>query len=75
MEKTKNDIMEFFKLPLEEKEAIKQLPGLIEGYGQMFVHSEEQKLDWADMLTLVTKPHKDMRFWPTIPSSFRFPFI
>ncbi|PKU87555.1 S-norcoclaurine synthase 1-like [Dendrobium catenatum] len=71
IEKTKTDIMGFFKLPLKEKEAFKQLPGQIEGYGQMFVHSEEQKLDWADMLTLVTKPHKDMRFWPINPSSFR----
>ncbi|XP_020587312.1 S-norcoclaurine synthase 1-like [Phalaenopsis equestris] len=71
IEKTKNDIMEFFKLPHKEKEAIKQLPGHIEGYGQMFVHSEEQKLDWADMLTLVTLPHKDMRFWPKNPASFR----
>ncbi|KAH0466308.1 hypothetical protein IEQ34_006411 [Dendrobium chrysotoxum] len=73
IEKTKDDINKFFKLPLKEKEAIKQIPGHIEGYGQMFVHSEEQKLDWADVLILGILPsqNRDLRFWPTNPSTFR----
>ncbi|KAI0520629.1 hypothetical protein KFK09_008107 [Dendrobium nobile] len=73
IEKTKDDISKFFKLPLKEKEAIKQIPGHIEGYGQMFVHSEEQKLDWADILILAIQPpqNRNMRFWPTNPSTFR----
>ncbi|KAI0520632.1 hypothetical protein KFK09_008110 [Dendrobium nobile] len=73
IEKTKNDIKKFFKLPLKEKEAFKQIPGHIEGYGQIFVHSEEQKLDWADVLTLNIQPsqNRDMRFWPSNPTTFR----
>ncbi|KAH0456750.1 hypothetical protein IEQ34_014657 [Dendrobium chrysotoxum] len=64
---------EFFKLPLEEKEKVAQLSGQIEGYGQAFVQSEEQKLDWGDMLGLATLPPniKQLRFWPTNPPSFR----
>ncbi|XP_020587305.1 S-norcoclaurine synthase 1-like [Phalaenopsis equestris] len=73
IEKTKDDIMKFFKLPLKEKEAVKQLPGHLEGYGQMFVHSDEQKLDWGDALILNTQPFviRDIRFWPANPTTFR----
>ncbi|KAL0913950.1 hypothetical protein M5K25_017445 [Dendrobium thyrsiflorum] len=71
--KLREDIEEFFKLPLEEREKVAQLPGQIEGYGQTFVHSDEQKLDWGDMLALATLPPniKQLRFWPTNPPSFR----
>ncbi|KAJ6806339.1 S-norcoclaurine synthase 1-like [Iris pallida] len=73
IEKMKLDIAEFFKLPLEEKEAYAQLPDGYEGYGQIFVKSEEQKLDWGDMITIFTRPHstRNMRFWPTHPPTFR----
>lgn len=73
MENMKMETEEFFKLPLEEKMACAQLPDSIEGYGQAFVVSEEQKLDWGDMLFLLSKPNsiRKMRFWPTIPTSFR----
>ncbi|XP_017972816.1 PREDICTED: S-norcoclaurine synthase 1 [Theobroma cacao] len=73
IEKMKIDIQEFFELPLEEKMACAQLPNNIEGYGQAFVVSEDQKLDWGDMLFLLPQPVpiRNMRFWPTIPSSFR----
>lgn len=69
----KKDIAEFFKLPLETKKAYSQLPNNIEGYGQVFVVSEKQKLDWADMFYLVARPNeaRDMRFWPAHPPSFR----
>ncbi|CAN1747242.1 2-oxoglutarate-dependent dioxygenase 11 [Linum perenne] len=45
----------------------------IEGYGQAFVVSEEQKLDWGDMLFIHSLPvdARNMRFWPRVPSSFR----
>lgn len=71
--KLRQDIEEFFKLPLEEKEAFAQLPGQIEGYGQAFVQSDEQKLDWGDMLFIGTHPStfKQLRFWPTNPPSCR----
>uniref|UniRef100_A0A0A9BQN4 Fe2OG dioxygenase domain-containing protein n=1 Tax=Arundo donax TaxID=35708 RepID=A0A0A9BQN4_ARUDO len=69
----KRDITEFFKLPLEAKEAYAQVPGGIEGYGQAFVFSDTQKLDWADMFYLMVRPteSRDMRFWSTQPPSFR----
>ncbi|XWS62105.1 hypothetical protein CRYUN_Cryun07bG0182300 [Craigia yunnanensis] len=73
IEKMKIDIQEFFKLPLKEKMAYAQLPNNIEGYGQAFVVSEDQKLDWGDMLFLLPLPVtlRNMRFWPIIPPSFR----
>ncbi|KAK1272466.1 S-norcoclaurine synthase 1 [Acorus gramineus] len=73
IEKMKMDVKEFFRQPLEVKEAHAQLPGDIEGYGQAFVVSDEQKLDWADMVFLKTRPVqlRNFKFWPTQPPSFR----
>ncbi|KAF8661827.1 hypothetical protein HU200_056784 [Digitaria exilis] len=69
----RRDIVEFFKLPLEAKKAYAQLPDDIQGYGQGFVFSETQKLDWADMIYLKLRPmeSRNMRFWPDQPPSFR----
>ncbi|KAK1381954.1 hypothetical protein POM88_019693 [Heracleum sosnowskyi] len=44
----KTEVEEFFKLPLEDKRKFGKLEGDIEGYGQAFVVSNEQKLDWAE---------------------------
>ncbi|CAB4309724.1 unnamed protein product [Prunus armeniaca] len=73
IEKIRSDTKEFFQLPLEEKKAYAQLPNHIEGYGQAFVVSEEQKLDWGDMLFLFSRPVslRNLTFWPTLPTSFR----
>ncbi|KAF9622544.1 hypothetical protein IFM89_032109 [Coptis chinensis] len=73
IEKMKVDMEDFFRLPLEEKKVYGQLPDSIEGYGQAFVKSDEQKLEWADMHLLITIPFKErnMRFWPNNPTSFR----
>ncbi|KAL6906396.1 hypothetical protein ACP4OV_003997 [Aristida adscensionis] len=69
----KNDMTEFFKQPLEAKKAYSMVPGNLEGYGQHFVVSENQKLDWADMFYLVLRPSdsRDMSLWPSYPPSFR----
>ncbi|XP_056174196.1 S-norcoclaurine synthase 1-like isoform X1 [Syzygium oleosum] len=69
----KTNTEEFFKLPLEEKKNYEQLPNSIEGYGQAFVVSEDQKLDWSDMLLLFVQPasQRNLRFWPKNPASFR----
>ncbi|KAI3691736.1 hypothetical protein L6452_31538 [Arctium lappa] len=69
----KKVIEEFFNLPLEEKMKYAQTPNNIEGYGQAFVVSEEQKLDWGDMLFLLPLPipQRNLRFWPLNPPSFR----
>nr|XP_009387721.2 PREDICTED: S-norcoclaurine synthase 1-like [Musa acuminata subsp. malaccensis] len=73
MEKMKADIVEVFKLPLEEKKAFAQLPNSLEGYGQAFVVSDDQQLDWADMLYLVTRPlqSRNIDLWPAQPPTFR----
>ncbi|KAK9106499.1 hypothetical protein Syun_022510 [Stephania yunnanensis] len=73
IEKMKDDTKEFFKLPLEKKRAYAQLPNSIEGYGQAFVVSEEQKLDWGDMLfyRLLPVNERNIRLWPIQPPSFR----
>ncbi|EMS58618.1 hypothetical protein TRIUR3_31156 [Triticum urartu] len=69
----KRNVMEFFALPLAEKAALAQEPGGVEGYGQAFVVSEEQTLDWADMLFLLTQPpsYRDLHLWPSRPSTFK----
>ncbi|KAG6477061.1 protein SRG1-like [Zingiber officinale] len=62
---------EFFMLPLEEKEKCPMAPGTIQGYGHAFVFSDDQKLDWCNMLALgvepafIRKPH----LWPAKPAS------
>ncbi|KAF5798194.1 putative thebaine 6-O-demethylase [Helianthus annuus] len=56
LEKLKEETQEFFNLPLEEKQKYGQKPGDLEGFGQAFVVSEEQKLDWSDMFGIVTLP-------------------
>ena len=45
VEKVKVGIQGLFNLPIEEKKKLWQLPGDIEGFGQAFVVTEEQKLD------------------------------
>ncbi|KAG8052265.1 hypothetical protein GUJ93_ZPchr0001g30661 [Zizania palustris] len=70
---TRRDVTEFFRLPLEAKEEYSQLADGLQGYGHSFVFSEEQKLDWGDLLYLQLRPNesRDMRFWPEQPTSFR----
>ncbi|XP_017232575.1 oxoglutarate-dependent flavonoid 7-O-demethylase 1 [Daucus carota subsp. sativus] len=73
LERLKTEIGGFFRLPLEEKKKFGQLDGDIEGYGQLFVVSEEQKLDWADMLYLGTRPAhlRKPHLLPQFSPSFR----
>ncbi|KQK17723.2 S-norcoclaurine synthase 1 isoform X1 [Brachypodium distachyon] len=70
---TKHDIEDFFQLPLDVKNDHAQRPGEIQGYGQAFVVSNDQKLDWADMLGLFAQPPqaRDMSYWPKQPHTFR----
>lgn len=56
LEEFKREIVDFFKLPLEEKKKLWQQPDNHEGFGQLFVVSEEQKLDWSDMFYITTLP-------------------
>ncbi|XP_044460648.1 protein SRG1-like [Mangifera indica] len=73
VEKLKGETQEFFDMPLEEKKKYWQREGEIEGFGQAFVVSEEQKLDWADLFFVTSlpiqlrKPH----LFPKLPLPFR----
>ena len=73
VEKVKLEIEELFKLPMEEKKKYWQEPGDIQGFGQLFVVSEEQKLDWADLFYLVTLPThmRKPNLFSKLPLSFR----
>ncbi|CAI0379277.1 unnamed protein product [Linum tenue] len=73
VENMKTQVQEFFYLPMEEKQKLWQLPGEMEGFGQAFVVSEEQKLDWADVFFLVTQPPhlRKPHLLPKLPLPFR----
>ena len=74
MDKVKKGIQGLFNLPMEEKKKLWQRPGDLEGFGQVFVVSEEQRLDWGDTFhmtalpTHLRKPH----LFPNLPLPFRF---
>ncbi|KVI03152.1 protein SRG1-like [Cynara cardunculus var. scolymus] len=73
LEKVKQETQEFFNMPMEEKKKYWQQAGDVEGFGQAFVVSDEQKLDWADIFFLITLP-TDLRkphLLPNLPLPFR----
>ncbi|KAK4283532.1 hypothetical protein QN277_000473 [Acacia crassicarpa] len=63
---------DFFMLPSEEKKKYPMIPGIVQGYGQAFVFSENQKLDWCNMFALVTVPPSERlpHLWPNRPEGF-----
>ncbi|CAN6305894.1 unnamed protein product [Urochloa humidicola] len=69
----KKDMAEIFTQPLEAKKVYSMEPGNLEGYGQHFVVSENQKLEWADMFYLMLRPRdsRNLKFWPRNPPTFR----
>ncbi|KAK8706354.1 hypothetical protein V6N13_049923 [Hibiscus sabdariffa] len=70
LENLKAEIDAFFKLPMEEKKKWWQSPGNAEGFGQAFVVSEDQKLDWGDLFFMVTFPRRlrNPNLIPSLPS-------
>jgi isopenicillin N synthase-like dioxygenase len=68
---------EFFQLPLEEKQKYAVNPGDLQGYGQTYVVSERQKLDWGDSLGLIMFPsgYRDLNLWPVEPADFRYSLV
>ncbi|KAL0414708.1 UNVERIFIED_CONTAM: protein SRG1 [Sesamum radiatum] len=72
LERIEKVAMEFFMMPLEEKKKYPMIPGTVQGYGQAFVFSEDQKLDWCNMFALGLEPHgvRNPKLWPTKPSDF-----
>ncbi|GMJ07546.1 SENESCENCE-RELATED GENE 1, senescence-related gene 1 [Hibiscus trionum] len=73
VEKMKMEVQQFFNLPLEEKQKLWQKPGEVEGFGQAFVVSEEQKLNWGDMFYMITLPTnlRKPHLFPNLPLAFR----
>ncbi|XP_020417720.1 protein SRG1 isoform X2 [Prunus persica] len=73
MDKVKIEIQDFFNLAMEDKKKLWQTPGDLEGFGQAFVVSEDQKLDWADIFFMTTLPVEMRRphLFPNLPSPFR----
>ncbi|KAF3450452.1 hypothetical protein FNV43_RR06534 [Rhamnella rubrinervis] len=61
LEKFRTEIENFFRLPHEEKKKLWQEPDNQQGFGQLFVVSEEQKLDWSDMFYIDTLPLKQRK--------------
>ncbi|XP_071703406.1 oxoglutarate-dependent flavonoid 7-O-demethylase 1-like [Rutidosis leptorrhynchoides] len=73
LEKVKEETQEFFKMPTEEKKKFWQTTEDAEGFGQAFVVSEEQKLNWNDIFYLITLPHniRNPHLFSNIPLPFR----
>ncbi|MBA0740729.1 hypothetical protein Gogos_013919, partial [Gossypium gossypioides] len=48
-------------------------PGTVQGYGQAFVFSENQKLDWCNMFGLGVEPPciRKPNLWPLKPARLR----
>jgi isopenicillin N synthase-like dioxygenase len=74
VEKVKLETQDFFNLPMSEKKKFWQTPQHMEGFGQAFVMTDEQKLDWADIFFMSTLPkHSRMpHLFPKLPLPIRF---
>eukprot|EP00252_Welwitschia_mirabilis_P009930 TRINITY_DN2287_c0_g1_i1.p1 TRINITY_DN2287_c0_g1~~TRINITY_DN2287_c0_g1_i1.p1 ORF type:complete len:374 (+),score=61.74 TRINITY_DN2287_c0_g1_i1:51-1172(+) len=72
IEKTRKLCKQFFELPLQERMKSKQAKDN-QGYGQFFVESEDQILDWGDALYLQVFPSdmQQKQVWPEKPDDFR----
>ncbi|KAH7836508.1 hypothetical protein Vadar_002203 [Vaccinium darrowii] len=73
VEKLKNEVQEFYNLPLEEKMRYKIKAGDVEGYGQTILKNENQTVDWADRFYMITNPvtRRKAHLLPELPSSLR----
>lgn len=77
LEALKGEIQDFFELPLAEKRKLWQQPDNHEGFGQLFVVSEEQRLDWSDMFYLTTLPFnlRKSDIFEKLPQQLRSKFL
>ncbi|KAH9702302.1 Fe2OG dioxygenase domain-containing protein [Citrus sinensis] len=69
----KDAIAAFFQLPFDEKKKYTMPANDVQGYGQGYVVSEQQKLDWSDVLFLVTLPPsvRNLKLWPVALPGFK----
>lgn len=67
-------VADFFELPFQEKKKYAKAENEIEGYGQNFVVTEHQKLDWSDMIFLFSLPsqNRNFKFWPLSLPGFKY---
>ena len=74
MERMKAKEAECFNLPLEVKKKYEMAETDVEGFGNAFVISEEQKLDWSDGFSLIVYPPeiRNLKKWPLIVPGFRY---
>ncbi|XP_021295805.1 protein SRG1-like [Herrania umbratica] len=73
LHKMKTAVAAFFELPLQEKKKYAMAANDLQGYGQAYVVSEEQKLDWNDLIFLITFPteKRNFKFWPVTSPGFK----
>ncbi|XP_047320992.1 protein SRG1-like [Impatiens glandulifera] len=69
----KEAVEAFFRLPLTEKKKYAMMVNDLQGYGQSYVVSGEQKLDWNDLIFLMVSPisTRNMKYWPTALQGFK----
>ncbi|KAE8647043.1 hypothetical protein Csa_022958 [Cucumis sativus] len=69
MERMEMETKKLFQLSIEEKKKLWQREGDVEGFGQAFVTSEEQKLDWCDIFFIATSPlhFRNPRLFQNLP--------
>ncbi|RZC46917.1 hypothetical protein C5167_039865 [Papaver somniferum] len=73
MDNIKSEIKGFFNLPMNEKTKYGQQDGDFEGFGQPYIESEDQRLDWTEVFSMLSlplhlrKPH----LFPELPLPFR----
>ncbi|GLJ33685.1 hypothetical protein SUGI_0676940 [Cryptomeria japonica] len=74
LDRMRGMVNEFFSRPLEEKKKYAPQAGDSQGYGNMFVIDEDQKLDCGDSMALALMPKKlvKLSMWPTTPSDYRY---
>ncbi|XP_076885344.1 oxoglutarate-dependent flavonoid 7-O-demethylase 1-like [Bidens hawaiensis] len=56
IKKMKEEVLNFFNMPVEEKLRYKLVAGDYQGYGQTILHTQDQKVDWADRFYMITNP-------------------
>ncbi|KAI3881660.1 hypothetical protein MKX03_026857 [Papaver bracteatum] len=73
VDNVKSEVQGFFNLPMDEKTKYGQKDGDDEGFGQFFVISEDQKLDWADVFYMSTLPlhSRKPHLFPELPLPLR----
>ncbi|KAI3973767.1 hypothetical protein MKW92_035342 [Papaver armeniacum] len=73
MDNVKSEIQGFFNLPINDKMKYGQKDGDEEGFGQHFIVSEDQKLDWVDAFMMFTLPphSRNPRLIPEFPQPLR----